>query len=350
MTLISVIVPVYNCEKYLEAGIQAILDQTLKKTEVILVDDGSTDGSGAICDRFAEKDARVKVIHKENGGSGSARNAGMDAAQAQYLVFADADDRMEPNMLERFYQTIAYSGADMMVCGYRLCRSFDHKEEGEVFSPGRGILPNERMVKDFFVKFFPDGMAGYLWNKIYRADIIKDNQIRFTDMKRYQDGMFNLQVIDHVKSAVLSDECLYNYKVSSVEEVFVKNPKNKFDLLLQLVGEYDKTLKKWGMESPETKANLYSFYLRGIASCMDSMFSPDWGFTTKMQRDYLERITNEQLTHEALAHRGHYTDYLDATLDILEKKDFSKIIRRTKFKLFVKKHFRGLFEKLRKAK
>ena len=125
--LISVVVPVFRVEKYLERCVRSILSQTWRDIEVILVDDGSDDRCPLICDGFAGSDSRVRVIHKPNGGLSSARNAGIDAAAGEYLMFIDSDDYIEPEMAEKLYDALIESGADMSLCGYR-CVGDDGKE------------------------------------------------------------------------------------------------------------------------------------------------------------------------------------------------------------------------------
>ena len=122
--MISVIVPVYNVEKYLRACLESIVNQTYRDLEIILVDDGSTDSSGIICGEYAEKDARVKVIHKENGGASSARNAGLNIAQGEYITFVDSDDTIELDMIDCLLSSVRE--ADVVICKARIVR------EGEI--------------------------------------------------------------------------------------------------------------------------------------------------------------------------------------------------------------------------
>ena len=119
MDKISIIIPVYNVETYIHKCIGSVLAQTYRNIEVILVDDGSPDNSGIICDEYAKKDKRVIVIHKKNGGLSDARNAGIDAATGDYIVFVDSDDYIAPDMIEKLYETQKRNNADITVCGYR---------------------------------------------------------------------------------------------------------------------------------------------------------------------------------------------------------------------------------------
>ena len=120
MPHVSVIVPVYNVEEYLRKCIDSIVAQTLKDIEIILVDDGSTDGSGTICDEYASQDKRVRVVHKINGGLSSARNTGIEAASAPFLMFIDSDDWVEPNFCEKPYLAAKNNNADLVLFSFRI--------------------------------------------------------------------------------------------------------------------------------------------------------------------------------------------------------------------------------------
>ena len=117
--LISVIIPIYKAEKYIEKCVRCVLAQSYRNLEVILVDDGSPDSSGAICDKLATEDCRIRVIHKENGGAATARNAGLDVMTGEYIAFVDADDYMELNYIETLYRTLKENNAQVSICNFK---------------------------------------------------------------------------------------------------------------------------------------------------------------------------------------------------------------------------------------
>ena len=171
-TLISVVVPVYNVERYLHRCVDSILAQTLSDIELILVDDGSPDGSGAICDEYVEKDRRVRVIHKPNGGVSSARNAGIEAAQGKWLCFVDSDDYIDKTYLEDF--RLGDSEADMYMQGYR------------ELSPDKDVIAEHQLTcteASYLSEIIAESEDLCIMNspcfKLYRAKIIYDNNIRF---------------------------------------------------------------------------------------------------------------------------------------------------------------------------
>ena len=170
--LISVIVPVYNVEKYIGRCVKSILDQSYQKLEIILVDDGSTDQSGSLCDEWERKDERIQVIHKENGGLSDARNAGIRNAKGEYLCFIDSDDYVEPQMIQVLYENLVASNADMSVC------EFEKQQEGnEADFPCDGNhstkeYEGEELLALLYSKeFLNRSTIVVAWNKLYKREL-----------------------------------------------------------------------------------------------------------------------------------------------------------------------------------
>lgn len=163
---ISVIVPVYNTEKYLRRCVDSILAQTFTDFELLLIDDGSTDASGAICDEYASADARVRVFHKPNGGVSSARNLGLDNARGEWIAFADSDDYVDCNWLDCMVSSTG-KDCDLSCCGFHLHNSTDVA----VTNKGVGFKGSNA---DLVEKLNQIGMIGALWNKLFRRSIIKE--------------------------------------------------------------------------------------------------------------------------------------------------------------------------------
>ncbi len=186
---ISVIVPIYNVEMFLPKCIDSIITQTYKNIEIILVNDGSTDGSGNICDEYANKYDNITVVHKKNGGLSSARNAGIEIACGDYLAFIDSDDYIAPEMLELLYATILNDNSDMAICGY-ICVN----EKGEEVSPGKNVSDEVLTREKAYEKLCEHNNTGYIiaCNKLYKKKIFND--IRYPLGKMHEDEF----VIHHV--------------------------------------------------------------------------------------------------------------------------------------------------------
>lgn len=202
--LITIIVPVYNTEKYLERCVNSIVNQTYDNLEIILVDDGSTDNSGKICDEYAEKDGRIKVIHKENGGVSSARNLGLNVCSGDYVGFVDSDDTIEPNMYEILYTNLIENNADISICKFAWvknnCIKKEETNEIEIINANNAIC----------FSLIGEKFAGQLCNKLFKREILKD--IRFdTEIFVYEDLLVLIQYLLKSNKVVYSSICLYNY-------------------------------------------------------------------------------------------------------------------------------------------
>lgn len=206
-TKVSVVVPIYNAEKFLKEAIDSLINQTLAEIEIILVDDGSPDNCGRIIDEYANKHSNIIAVHQENGGLSNARNAGMAKATGEYIGFLDPDDFAEPEMFEKMYYSAKENDSDLVFCGYK-----------EVFSPSyieNRKIKISRLTGDTFDLAYAnvfDGLGAYAWNKIYKSSIIKSNGILFPDgVTIVEDTVFLFNFLKYAKSFSVVNEFLYNY-------------------------------------------------------------------------------------------------------------------------------------------
>ena len=215
MPQVSVIVPVYNAEKYLAQCVDSILAQTFHDIEVILVDDGSTDSSPALCDAYAEKDSRVKVIHKANGRAASARNAGMKIAQGNYIAFVDSDDWIAPEMYEKMLGT----NADVVLCDYV---RFQGEQEFPFTQPNirEGFYDKEQLRAEVYPHLVMDGLEYPItisnWALLIRKEIIVKNRLSYReDIHISEDAPFGSEVLYCASSfAYLKGQRFYHYRIT----------------------------------------------------------------------------------------------------------------------------------------
>lgn len=205
--LISVIVPVYKVEKYLDECVQSILNQKYKALEIILVDDGSPDNCPQMCDAWAARDTRIKVIHKPNGGLSSARNAGLEICTGDYIAFVDSDDWIESEMYQRMLDAIERENADICACKILSCYP-DRKVSwgGDVYTVGDSEAMLDRLYSD---SIFPVSA----WNKLYRKELWKD--FRFPVAKICEDAFTTYLLLNKAKKIVQITEALYCYRIRS---------------------------------------------------------------------------------------------------------------------------------------
>ncbi len=205
---LSIIVPVYNTEKYLRECVDSILAQTFTDFECILVDDGSTDGCPAICDEYAKKDPRVVVIHKENGGLSDARNAGLDVAKGDYIGFVDSDDYIDPGMYEHLYNISLLHNSDITRCNMRCIYA-------EEISTGENTAQEDQNVEILSAEFILNSIPKYplgasSCNKLFKNTVF--SSIRFPVGKLYEDSYIEIDVLDVSNIVILSPKTFYNYR------------------------------------------------------------------------------------------------------------------------------------------
>lgn len=243
MKLVTVIVPIYNVKNYLKHCLDSIINQTYSKLEIILVDDGSTDGCANICDEYAKADNRVRVIHKKNAGLGMARNSGLEIANGEFVVYVDSDDWLEKNMVEKMLMAIDQEQADLAVCGYKKQTS-----NGKIISTNKCCSKRTVFLNDEIKNMVLLPILGAeadaqndieremcVWTNMYRMSIIRENYLRFVSERVYlsEDLFYNIDYIMRVKRAVFIPECLYNYRVNSISLTNMYR-KNRFQLLCNL--------------------------------------------------------------------------------------------------------------------
>ncbi|MEI0495510.1 glycosyltransferase [Brachyspira intermedia] len=229
--LISIILPVYNAEKYIEKCLKSLITQTYNNIEILCINDGSKDNSYNILKKYAEKDNRIKVFTQENSGPAKTRNVGLDNASGDYIMFCDADDYYQQNMCELMLKTIIENDVDIVMCGINIiyCLSNNiREEEVEYFKlklKGKhDILNNEILSINIM-----------LWNKILKRSIINNNNIHFLDGFEHDDANFILKYLINCKNYYGLDLKLYNYQIINPNSVmmnfYYKNMNNKLDFI-----------------------------------------------------------------------------------------------------------------------
>lgn len=207
--LVSIIVPVYNAEAYLERCVNSVLTQEYKNFELLLVDDGSRDESHAICDRYAVRDERVKVIHKENSGVSDSRNQALDRAEGEYLQFLDADDWLTPDATKLFVQSIQNSGCDMVIADFYRVAGEKLSHKGDIEK--EGLLTREEFA-NCMMENPADFYYGVLWNKFYRRELVEKLQLRMDPAISWcEDFIFNMEYIRHCKTIYALQVPVYYY-------------------------------------------------------------------------------------------------------------------------------------------
>jgi len=275
-TLVSIIVPVYNVpEKYLNACIKSLMNQTMKEIEIIIVDDGSKDNSGMLCDTYAEKDNRIKVIHKENGGLAAARNTGFQAAKGEYVTFVDGDDWLSVEACEVSYKAAKKNDLTLILWG--TSKEYEFKSIPYTYT----LIDNKIYVGDECKELqlrlldFKSNIATAYAKLFRRSYLIENNILHNATLKQGAEGLeFNLRAFDKLDNAQFINKSLYHYIFNDNSISASHNEKNHYYVI-----ECFKTIKEFIMSSNNKDKLLVNFYNRLLyvvnTTAITGYFSPD---------------------------------------------------------------------------
>lgn len=282
---ISIIVPIYNCEDTLSKCIESILKQTFNNFELILIDDGSNDKSGYICDIYSKKDSRIRVYHNKNQGVSSSRNYGINISNGKYLMFCDGDDYVDINWCKELYQQINIYPDSWICCNFSTVDNNTGKEERNVNS-----LKEINFISknDFFVAV-DLGISGFCWNKIFDKEIINKHKIRFNESYSLgEDVEFCVDYLKRVKNIIVLNKYLYCYVKYSKETLTNKKYENYFDLLRHFYNLRRPFISDMYLEK---FCNIY--YYEFYYALADKMKSNTEGFFRRLKDNQRAINTNE---------------------------------------------------------
>ncbi len=248
MPEISVVIPVYNVENYLEESVKSILNQTFLDFEILLIDDGSTDKSGTICDELATSDSRIRVFHKKNGGVSSARNVGLDNALGTFVAFCDPDDFIHPQMFEILHQCAINNNSEGIVCNFEYFSNINDIKIKNIELEHKYSSLNGKQAYEYICLPENSNMLGCVWNKLYLKSSI--GELRFdTSLSYGEDLCFVLTFLSTTKSIiVLDDIVLYYYFVRQDSAMRTLDSKKYLKLYYALLKTYEVAEQNMGLE------------------------------------------------------------------------------------------------------
>lgn len=284
--MISIIVPVYKSEKTLGKCLESLMAQTYPKLEIICVVDGSPDACGKICEEYAAKDARIRPIHRENGGVSSARNRGIQEAKGEYLMFVDSDDTVEPEYCEKMLAAVEKTGAQLAICG------FHHWYVGRdvIKSPS---VPGGYKTNDYrtiFLKLYQEGFLNMPWNKLFKREMAGSFD---TSLSLGEDLLFNLDYLEKCERVAVIPEALINYiQEEKGNTLSTKKRSNKLELakrVFERVQAYDEKLSGEKKINPVIAGKLVMEFLD---DCEKLPF--DREMTRKEKREMIRKISADE--------------------------------------------------------
>ena len=330
---VSIIVPVYKTEKYLEGCLQSIIGQTYSNIEIILVDDGSPDGCGSICDRYRASDSRIVVLHKENEGLGYARNSGLDIATGDYVAFVDSDDYLEPNMIFNLMEEMVANGADTCVGGFRRVR-----DNGEIVYTEHyeKVLYMDNQIKDTLMKRIlgsipkkHDSFKMSVWSVLYSMEIIKREQIRFHSEKVFisEDLIFNFDYYMAAHRVCIFNGITYNYRVNA-ESLTNTYKSDKLKRICALYEEMkERVLCTYRDDKNEALYRLQAQFLVNVRSCIHQECFNKFERSKKERLDAIYNIcTNEDVKQVVSGYPAKLLDIRQCIFVIMVRFKMSRIL------------------------
>ncbi|MEW9052626.1 MAG: glycosyltransferase [Neobacillus sp.] len=286
--LVSIIVPIYNMEKYLPKCLDSIQNQTLRDIEIILINDGSTDTSGKIADDYALKDSRIKVIHKDNGGVSSARNSGMVIATGQYIGFVDPDDWISYEMYEKLYAAAEIEELDIVIC-----HNYNHFiEKGYYELDTFNIIDNT--LANIRRNSLNDQYFSAVWNMIFKRSLIKEINHKFAEhLTVWEDGCFVLKAFYATNNIKYIEEAYYHYRKPERKQKYIHN---LFESLLYLQDIRELCVRKWGNEVFNDFESIEGLFCKRVVLCLEQEMNLNM---SKNGLSNIEKIIQHPLTKKS---------------------------------------------------
>ena len=294
---VSIVVPIYNMEKFLPKCLESIINQTLRDIEIILVNDGSKDNSGEIADEYASRDERIKVIHKINEGVSSARNAGIDIASGKYIGFVDPDDWISHDMYQKLYSTASKEELDIVIC-----HNYNHyTETGLVKIDSFNI--KENTLRNIRRHTLNDDYFSAVWNMIFKKSMIIEKKCRFPEnFTVWEDGYFILKAMYHTERIKYLEEPYYHYQKPYRKRKYIYN---LFGSLLHLQILREQCEKKWGSNVFNSDESIEALFCRRIVLCLEQEMNLNSG---NNKHTNIKDIIGHPLTQKAFSQlkKNHY--------------------------------------------
>lgn len=299
--LVSVIIPVYNVCPYLARAVDSLLAQTLTDFQLFLVDDGSSDGSGELCDRYAGQDARVHVLHQPNSGAPTARNRGMAAASGRYFYFMDADDWAEPEMLERLTAAAEQNAAQLVAAGFTIdTRSQNGALTRQTLQAGEAFYASKEDFRRAAAGLFDKNLLYPPWNKLYRAEYLRERGISFPNTF-WDDFPFNLAVIRDVERVCLLPPAGYHFMRERPESETARFQPGMYEKREEEHGWMLELYDYWGLSSdPVVREMIARRHAERMVGCIENLTGPSSPVSGRARREKVREMLHNPRLRESL--------------------------------------------------
>ncbi|WP_169087697.1 glycosyltransferase family 2 protein [Paenibacillus sp. PL91] len=350
MILVSIIVPVYNMGSKLETCLESLLKQTYRNLEIILVDDGSSDDSLAICEKIATTDNRLKVIHTENQGAGKARNSGIEVSTGDYVYFPDADDELSIQAIEELVECATVNQSDLVVFGYKCINTRENisslKEYEEITLLGADARNNYQLHFSMNDRF---AIQGAPWNKFFDLKKIKEKSIRYPDLRRHQDEIFIMRYMNYAEKVVFLNKALYTYYINDINLIWNKFPENYSEIINKVDSYRRDMILNWNINNKNIIKRINESYVLGSVKALELVYNEKFKFNLRMRFNWLMKIVSDQNLKSNFANAEMDTYLYQRTIvKLVNGKHYKSVFLLLGLKVFVNKNFTQLFVQLKK--
>ena len=365
---ISVIIPVYNVESWLRRAVGSLQNQTCTSYEILLVDDGSTDGSGALCDKLADDDVRIRVIHQKNQGAAAARNAAMEIARGDYLYFMDGDDWCDRTMLKDMYRVASEHDLDLLITGFTIDTYYD--DEGKyyrelrnapdrIFESQDEFRANACQLFDAQLLYAPwiftgrellkratNTMAQPAWNKLYRRSYLNEKGIRFPGTF-WDDLPFNLDVMRDVERVGCLDGHYYHFLRARAESENTKYRPDMYDKREEEHRWMNELYAYWNLDSPEIEEFLARRYAERLVGCIENVTNCNCTLSKEEKRAAIKQMISTPHAREALKKAHPRTKMMGVVLAPLRMGNVTLTMTESELISWVRQNSTNLFARLK---
>ncbi|MBQ7646603.1 MAG: glycosyltransferase family 2 protein [Clostridia bacterium] len=339
--------PVYMVEGYVGRAIESIQSQTFSDWELFAVDDGSPDQSGAICDKYAEADPRITVIHKENGGAPSARNTAIAHTSGKYLDFLDSDDWAEPQMLENMVELAEKNNSQLVISGYYIDTYYSDTEKfTQIQSAPGAVYKNAADFRNDAYLLFDRNLLYTPWNKLYNAEYIKTNNI-FFPQTFWDDFPFNIEVIRDIERVCVTADPFYHFIRKRQESETAKYRPDMYEKREEENGWLIDLFKYWGVSSPESDEFIARRYIERLIGCIENVTNKSCTLKTREKRVEVKRMISSDRARTALKLTKPRSGYMKLMLIPLKLGNVTLTLLQSGVISFIKRRSTRLFAKLK---
>lgn len=287
---VSIIMPVYKVEEYVGKAIESIQAQTLTDWEFLIVDDGTPDRSGEICDEYAAKDSRIKVIHKENGGAPSARNMAIEIAKGEYFYFLDSDDWAEPTMLEDMYNLAKRDNAQLVVAGFYIDTYIGNGQfMTDNYVVEDFVCPDKETFRKNAYKLFDKNLLYTPWNKLFEAKYVMENNLRFPTTF-WDDFPFNVSVVRNVERVTVTSKQYYHFLRARTESETAAYRPGMYEKREEEHGWMENLYKEWNVSDEASMEMVARRYIERFIGCVENITNPKCEMTAKEKKQEVKKM------------------------------------------------------------